>query len=427
MDKNAIARAWRAYEGEFPAPLVDTNTGSASKDCVVVNLVEPAADRAVAMLFGSGISFTGLTDEQSRWLDEIWPPETRQTHLLRLGTNGAIAGHVFAKLSGGATPRVIVLDSANCDFDHPRGDIEGRDEYRVTFREMDERGLVTLYRERHLQENLESWVVVYEEKAENAKVWTETARVAWPFPWAPIHDAQNLVNANDAWGRADITDELVDLNESINRTLTEGQVLGRYHAHSLLVARGLTKRQAREVDQRPGGLIVLPESEPGQAEAKVEVVQPAADFDGLLSLYTALREAWHIAAASVDMVQSKLEGMGQLSGVALRLLNTPAIDRIEAKHQTYGAFIKALVRHLLELGSKGEAPDLEITWPEPLPADALGEAETLEIDRRNGLSQATYLEKRGYNPEEEAERKSGESLDMGDAILSAFDSNRLAA
>jgi hypothetical protein len=101
--------------------------------------------------------------------------------------------------------------------------------------------------------------------------------------------------------------------------------------------------------------------------------------------------------------------------------------------RTYGALVAEINARLLALGRQAAYGEVDVTnvWKDPLPEDSLSDAQTLEIDVRNGLSQETYLEKRGYDASRELERKEAEQQrqqeqlgNVGDMMLREFGAGR---
>jgi hypothetical protein len=103
--------------------------------------------------------------------------------------------------------------------------------------------------------------------------------------------------------------------------------------------------------------------------------------------------------------------VGALSGFALRILYGDLLEATQVKRNTYGALLNGINQALLALGGLGEYGKVEIknVWADPLPSSDLEQAQTLEIDRRNGLSKETYLKRRGYDPVKEAELAGAEA------------------
>ena len=125
--------------------------------------------------------------------------------------------------------------------------------------------------------------------------------------------------------------------------------------------------------------------------------------------------------------------VGALSGFALRILYGDLLELTAVKRNTYGALVAEINARVLALGNQAAygTVDVKNVWKDPLPEDALSDAQTLEIDVRNGLPHETYLEKRGYDPKREMERKQAEQQaaqeqfgNVGENLLREFDRGR---
>src|SRR5260221_14469272 len=92
-----IAAAWKAYEGNFEAPLKKMQ--GEPDDNVMSNRCQPIVDRGVDFLFGEEIEISVEEDgpqEAQDILDKIWGrKETRIPLLQKHEMNGAVAGQAF--------------------------------------------------------------------------------------------------------------------------------------------------------------------------------------------------------------------------------------------------------------------------------------------------------------------------------------------
>jgi hypothetical protein len=123
-----------------------------------------------------------------------------------------------------------------------------------------------------------------------------------------------------------------------------------------------------------------------------------------------LREALHMIARTPEVGSGKLEGVGQLSGVALTILYGPSEAILGQKHLTYGPLLMRTQDRIAEILGFGEPGEWSITWQESTPRDVLGEAQAASVKVTSvGLSKQTALEELGYDAEMEAERNAEES------------------
>lgn len=87
----------------------------------------------------------------------------------------------------------------------------------------------------------------------------------------------------------------------------------------------------------------------------------------------------------------------------------------------YGELLVELNRRLLALGGFGEDKRTVIHWPQLLPADALQEAQTALLQQQLGVSSDTLLQRQGFDPDLEREKREVSSSELGDQLLTAFE------
>ncbi|HEY9077432.1 MAG TPA: hypothetical protein VIO61_12950 [Anaerolineaceae bacterium] len=78
-------------------------------------------------------------------------------------------------------------------------------------------------------------------------------------------------------------------------------------------------------------------------------------------------------------------------------------------------------RRLLATGGFGDALRTQLHWQEILPQDPMQERQAALIDMQLGVSQDTLLQRLGYDPDLERQKREVASADLGAQILSAFD------
>ena len=80
-----------------------------------------------------------------------------------------------------------------------------------------------------------------------------------------------------------------------------------------------------------------------------------------------------------------------------------------------------LNRRLLALGGYGEENRTLIHWPELLPVDARAEAETALLHQQLGASADTLLQRLGFDPDLEREKREAGGRQLAEGLLTAFD------
>lgn len=148
-----------------------------------------------------------------------------------------------------------------------------------------------------------------------------------------------------------------------------------------------------------------------------------SSLDHVIAAYRELKALAHEIGRVPQVSPERLEQAGNLSGVALRILYAPLLDLTRQKQATYGEAAAELARRLLAVsGRRTYDPTLEVTvgWRDAIPADPLGEWEVAARKEAAGVSRYTILEEAGYNPELEAERRTGDAQASLDQVQTAF-------
>lgn len=419
-----IAGRWHLYQGDHPDTLI-TQPGDPD-DNVKVNLTGTIVDAGVDFLFGEDLTLeiqgdgaTGADTRREDWVNHVWDTNRRMTLLQRLGLNGAVAGHAILKIqvdpnqpAPTTPPRLIAIDPATYTAVWADDDIDNVLEHRITWTVIRE-GKPAVRRQRWI--NLGgSWEWVDEESAGDSNQWRTTDQGPWPYTWAPISQCQNLIIPNEFWGRPDLTPDVTRANAAINSVLSDLKRTVRLHGHPLYWLAG---GAGDELDVGPGDAIQLPE------DAKVGAIETRSDPTAL-ELYDRLKAALHEQARVPEIAGGKLDNIGQLSGLALQILYGPLVRKTRTKRRLYGDLIREVSGHVLELAGM-DAGALLIHWPDPLPVDEKGEAEVALNDRDLGASRETLLTRRGFNAQDEMEKRALE--DEQDALVASRAFNAGAA
>lgn len=408
-----IQERWRYYQGDFD-PTLKVEAGDPD-DNVRVNLTGTIVDAGIDFLFGedlqlelSGEGGRGTDTTREHRLTEQWG--RMMTTLQKLGLNGAVSGHAILKITvaEGQSPRLVVIDPANYQALWDEDDIDHVVEHRITWTVIRDKKPVTK-RQRWINHG-DHWEWVDEESRGDNTTWTTIDGGPWNYEWAPISQCQNLIAPNEFYGRPDLTRDITDANQAINSVLSDLKRTVRLHGHPLYWLSGAT---GEALDVGPGDAIELPEG------AQVGAIETRSDPTAL-ELYERLKAALHEQARVPEITGGKLEGIGQLSGLALQILYGPLVRKTRTKRRLYGDLIREVSAHLQELDGNDPLPVL-IHWPDPLPTDEKAEAETAILDHQVGASRQTLLERRGFNSQDELARREEEDLRDQETAARAFD------
>jgi hypothetical protein len=245
------------------------------------------------------------------------------------------------------------------------------------------------------------WIVIDEESSPDSQRWRETGRNVWPFAWPPVIDCQNLPSPNEYWGVSDLETDVQELNTSINFVLSNTNRILRFHAHPKTLGKGF---DAKAIRTAPDEMTVIP-----TADGDIWNLEMQSDLGSSLSFYEKVKAGYHETTQVPEVTTGKFDNIGQLSGLALGILYGPLLQRTQVKRRTYGDMLAELNRRLLAFGGFGEENEVATHWPELLPSDPQGEAQTLQTHQNMGIvSRETIQAKLGYNAETEGPKIAAE-------------------
>lgn len=409
-------RAWDAYEGRF-APVLPAQPGRPRLESIP-NLCKLVIDAKVHALFGQGVRVElaeGTETPEEEWLRSWWKREEVDLKLMSAALNGAITGHAFLRLTADRPfPRLIVLDSTSVQLQWEAEDIDRITGYVITWNDELPDGRPVTRRQRILAQNNNTWSVVDEVTELGSPSYRVIGQAPWPYPFPPVVDTQNLPAPNQVWGRPDLTDDLIDLNRAIGFALSNSLLIYRYHGHPRTVARNVPPTHPLRVG--PDEVIYLASGQ------ELEVLQPSADLANGLALARQLTELFFQTARIPEVAVGRLQGVGALSGVALRILYRPLMEDLEAKRRLYGRMVEQLVQRALVLAGWRTTADADVRlhWPEPIPANQEELARTALVWSQLGVSQRTILERLGFDWDLERQHRAEDEASLGEMVRRAM-------
>lgn len=430
-------------------------------DNLVINFSGLIVNRSVSMLLGGGVKFdlpgegetpadqyiqavmdankqeilllkaALLASEQGTGYLKIIPDAI--TYTLRTPAEMDDAGNVVqaASVREIVLPRLVALDPAIVRIDTRPDDVEDVLRYVIEYVivegqtviarretierddgvEIDEAGVPQIVRD-------PTWVIINAE-SHNGMPFVETSREVWPYSFPPVLHWQNLPNPTSVYGTPDLTDDVIELQDKYNFTVSNLSKIIRLYAHPQRFSRHFGTANSIEIgpDQMPnfnndnGGIFQL---------------EPIGDLAGAQAFALSLRQSLFDITQTVDF-SSIADKIGALTNFGLRVLYTDALAKLGVKRRLFGDALTELVRRLLIIGGHDPDPG-EIVWPEALPLNATEQSQVLATDMANGLvSKQTAAELRGYNWTVEQERMEAEREDednLGAALLRAFNAGQ---
>jgi hypothetical protein len=429
-----MSRAIKAYNDQSRPPLkVDPKTNI--DDNVLINYARTIVEKGVSFLFGNELSIEvtdplkkkaaqtagdvdGDDDEFGDVLEAAWPKSYRGEDFLDLATNGGQTGHAWAQIIiEGGEPSVVVLDPLNMSAVYDERNIRRVLKYTNEWNSFDDAGRAVVRRQTVTRTG-DSWLIEEFVSYPGQKNFTPAgAPVPWRYSFAPVFQVKNLPNANVFYGQPDLTLNVLQLNYYLNRVDSIINKILRIHAHPKTVAYGM-----QPDDLKIGTDDVLFVAE---FEAELKNLEMQSDLTAAQTFRDKLRAALSEVSHVPEITTGKVENLGTLSGRAMQILYGPLADQTKKKRLLYGRLITEIVVALLAIKGKLVRPqDVKIHWGEIIPGDEKEQAETLLIDKQFGVSDDTLMRKRGYDPDDERDKKQYETSTVGDALGQAFDGGK---
>ena len=414
-----INAAWDMYQGDLKEPLV-VKSGSPN-DNVMINYGRVVVDKGVSFLFGREPGFElseGETTPAEAWLTEVWRRNRKNLLLKKAAMNGAVCGHVFIKIvMASPYPRLINLPPEYVAVDTDTDDIDQVYRYIIQYGAEGRNGEQLVKRQVVERTDAGRWQIV-DEVSQDGRSFEMVQSLLWPWDWPPIVDCQNLPAANDYYGTPDLTPDAMHLIGAYNFVRSNTQRIIRYHAHPKTIGSGF---QPGELKGGADGTIILP-----SAEAKLYTIEMMSDLNGSLQQARELEDAILQLTRTPPVALAKVDGLGQLSGVALQILYGPIKEKTDDKRETYGEMLVELNRRLLEMGGYGAENLTTIRWQSSVPESRLEAMQVAIMAEQIGVSRDTVLSELGYDAVQEKEKKADEVADLGDQLLGQFDRGAVA-
>jgi hypothetical protein len=398
------ARAWAYYDGYMP-PQLKVKPGD-HDDNVRYRYPTVVVDSTVSFLFGQDVAFSTEDEAAQDVVDIAWgPDEVRMTTLQRLGINGAVCGHAFVKLgrNPAGAPRVIILDPSNVTVDWAPDDFTKVIGYHIEWTAYDPRANKAISYRQDIQltdvEEEGPWLIE-DFRRVGTSGWVQTNEEVWDLPFAPIVDCQNMPTANEYWGRADLTSDVLDLADAINMAATNIQKILRYHASPKVFVYGYS---GKALDMATDVVINFPST-----DIRVDTLGMPTDLNAAFNQLNDLKDEFLRATATPRAaLGDPTAAWAASSGIALKLGFGPLVAKTAVKRQTYGTLMTEVNSRIQAMDGK-EPVDVSIEWPSITPSDPMGDAQTALLQQQLGVSKDTLLASLGFDPDQEAEKKQEE-------------------
>lgn len=411
--REAIELAWRYYRREHHKPL-KVRPGQID-DNVLVNMCREVVDQSVSMLFGTAptieLSLAETTDAELA-LRTVFERNGEAIFLQNLGTQGALAGHVFVKLSPDADlgVRFVRLNPRNVTVFWAPDDYQRVTCYRIQYGD----------KEAQTRQDIvplgATWLTRDLRKERDGN-WMLLAETEWPWPWPPIVDWQNLPEPEGYYGEPDLINAA--LNDTLNFVASNNNRIIKFHGHPKTVGTGVRADDIKET--AVDGFWAIP-----NPDAKVSNLEMKGDLAAAMGFLQFVQGSFYSEHRTVNLASMK-DKLGQMTNFGLQVLFEGAMDKLGQKQALYGAGLVEISRRtLLLLGLGDHRP--KATWPDPLPMNRLEMLEGLTTERDMGIvSKATAAADAGRDWDLEQKRLEAEKAgqeNVGSLILRAFETGQ---
>lgn len=430
-----MAVAWAAYHGTFHGgdlqwPLM-WKVGKEANPNIIINRCGPAVDTDVSWLYGEsvGIKLVKAPQAAQQYIDLAWgvtedasSDDDKMALLQELATNGAITGHAYLKMvweDGMDYPQLAVLDSTqvrvrtdphNCKIpicyiiEYPMPDPNAQDGADGMFRQVIERvdrdGKSSITGQ---ADEDTYWTITDYFKPAHSDLYGMTRKTDWRYAWAPVDGCPHMAQPNRYYGRPRLTPDVIGVNEAICATASNINKIGIRHGHPVLYTKAMGNKQGY-LEIQVGKVLIVSDD--------IKAVEAHGDLANLMQFEQDLRadfdEETHVPAQAFG--RQKDIPRTPVSGVAIRLGYGPLLADIMKERRTYGALIRRVTQHMLELKDAAWAAyGVELVWQDPLPADDLQQAQVVTTLLGAGImSKRTAQQRSGLDPETEADNMTTE-------------------
>jgi len=403
-----------------------------TNDNVVMNFAGLAVDRGVSLLFGHGVQFNLPGDGQTpeaQYFRAVMDANKQQILLHRLGIYGAEAGTCYLWFllngvvgkDGLVYPRLVAIDPEYVTIETEAEDVEIVRRYLVQYPVSGPDGKLALRKKVVERDDGDGWVTRDFLVQDGGEVCT--GYEAWPYDFPPILHWQNLPGVGSAYGQADVTADVIRLQDRINFTGSNIAKIIRIYANPQRFSRmgGQDTRIEVGPDRMPNF------NDPNGGIFQLDAL---GDLAAALAFYDRLVHAIFAVTRTVDPSDTAAK-LGDLTNFGLRVLYQDALQKLGTKRELYGDALLEMGRRLLVIGGFTNTDMGTLIWPDALPENQQDLIEGLKFDLDNRLvSRQTVAQRRGYDWDLESQRMDAERVrnenDLALALLEQERQGRLS-
>lgn len=384
----------RIYDGFSARQAASTSTDQLKR--IVYNFSQPVANIGAAFLAGKPLSFsiTGKTssdDQQAADAEAIWKRSGSDGSFLRAALVGGIRGDACLKVlkEDDGTHKLKWLDPSICFPIFDPDDCEKLTMMQVAYRTLQPGGGYRDYMETW-QDGQVTFTVDGETTTESYD--TEITGGGPPFVWIP-----NQALLGETFGRSDLQC-LIDLIERYDHEAGKQSDIIDYYAKPNIAFIGVAK-PTNNTGIKLNNAYYLPE------KGDMKFVEWTGTAPAVKEDLERIREAISEISETPQVALGKVStGLGRISGIALAIMFAPLLAKTNRKRNSFGPGIqRAMWMALRAEGHDLAIEDVEIVWPDPLPADEQDLVTLLTGKLALGVSKEQAQRELGYSQQQIAQ------------------------
>jgi hypothetical protein len=391
-------------------------------DNIVINFANLIVERSISMVLGYGIEFDLPVDSgapEQLFIDALFAANKKEILLHKALLFAADGGTGYFKILPGGVigednevyNRIVVLNPANVMVDHEPGDMEvvtkytieywiGDENKKTGYREVTEWMPLVSGNEEDEQTILDGIWRVTNYVNTNSKTWDETGSYKWEHDFAPIVHWQNLPDPYRVEGKPDLPQNLIDVMDDYNYTMSNKNKIIRFYAHPRVY--GVNIEAKDSTTWGPDDMPIFNGS--GSDRPEINQLEQLGDLAAANTHARDLRQAMFDISRTVD-IDSIQDKLGSLTNFGLRVLYTDALAKANDKRLLFGEALLELVRRLLIINGFTNTAPGKIIWTDTLPKNEKEEVDLITAEVGLGIiSKETAATIRGHDFEAEKEK-----------------------
>lgn len=374
--ENAFKFAEKYYYGDHKPMLAVEDPGGdfAPVDYnVVVNAVRKAVDRTLSFLFPSMPRFEFQDNEKpspvEKWLSDAWRENNGPFFLNTVAYNGANSGHAFVKVMppsrAGRFPRLINLHPASIIAFWKADDIDQVIFYEIRWKVGKVEYLQDIYRPDPTDDSV--WYIS-DYQRDGGTEWQLISNVRYAYPFCPITAWQHLPNPNHFYGKPEITDDIIRLNDQLNFVASNVNKILAIHASPRTIATGVDAGEIQATAVNTLWTVTNP-------DATITNLEMKSDLASSMAIMQYFEKAI-MTTNRVVILDGQVKDFQRVTNAGIRAVFLDMIAKNYLLRWSYGRGLQELSYKMMVIANQAVTNMPDVIWPDPLPED---ETETVNV------------------------------------------------